>query len=712
MRFYTLIFILVCMACSQYSTKRSSKKWHDFNAKYNAYLQAKDNLKVAEASILAQYKDNYSELLPILIPLDSNTSKVASKELEAILKKGSLIADKHQNSKFLGDAYNLIAKARLYKGDYINAIETYKYVNSEATEWYQKHEALVMLMRAYMENNDTPTALRVGEILAEQDLNKANSLNFYLNKAHIHQQQGEYKLSVQIVEQALPLMKKGPQKARLHFVAGQLYNLLDDVRNSSVHYKAVHKNNPNYDLAFYSELNKSMYSTGSDMIANFEKLVKDRKNVDLLDKLYYSMALLYEKAGNVNEAMASLSKATKAQSQGTQNKASAYLKMGDISYFRLQKYNDAKAYYDSALVLMPSTSAGFEDIANRKRALDEYAAEQNIIKTEDSLQHMAAMDSLSLEAYLDKAIKEKLEYEKKAVDAAKKLNQAQAKAAQIAAGNVTGGDPTKRWYFYNENALMTGRIEFMQRWGQRKLEDHWRRQVKDLVSFEPVAATQPMADSTKADAEVDVSRIDELKTAIKVKLPKNAQDLKASKNRQAVAYFNVGKIYRLFLLENEKAKQAFHKHLDINPNLDQAPEAMYYLALIDEGTAQADYWKKELNARYPTSFFTRKLNRGKENLSKGDEDKAAVAYNTAYKLYDANDLERAMQMSDEALKLYPGSNFEDKLAFLKILIFSKTREKEKYALALDEFLLSHNKSTLMPLAKEMRDTLAKTDSNK
>jgi tetratricopeptide (TPR) repeat protein len=707
-----LLLIFLTTACSQYSYRRSSVNWHNFNAKYNAYLQAKDNLDIAESTILTQYKDNYAEALPVLIPLDSNSSKVASKEIEAVLKKASLIADKHQNSKYMGAAYNLLGRARLLKGDYLNAIETFKYVNSEATKLNQKHEALTLLMRTYEATNDDATALRVGEIIAQQELNKKNSINFYLVKAQIHQKTGDYKTAAQILNETLPLMKKGPQKARLHFVAGQLFDKVGDTRQAAANYRLVLNNKPNYDLQFYSQLNKMMYSTGSNMKDEFEKMIKDRKNIDLQDKLYYSLALVEEKEGNLDNAIANLEKATKATGQGTQNKSAAYQKLGDIHYFRLQKYEKANAYYDSTLVMLTPTSQEYAEIANRKRALDEFALHKGIINTEDSLQRMAKMDSATLDVFLKENITKQLKQEAKAIQDAQKANEALKKQQAQNTSTTMAGDPNKRWYFYNENMLMTGRIEFTQRWGQRKLEDHWRRQTKDMIMFINNDSEQKKADSSLVTNEIDEEQIEEKIKNIKSKIPKTAAELEQSVTRQAMAYFNIGKVYHLFLLEKDNAKKSFLKMLEIKPNLEQVPEAMYYLALIGQGTDQYEYWKTQMNTKYSDSFYTRKLNRGNENLSKNEENKAAEAYNEAYLAYTEGRYGQSQDIVANALKNYPGSNIEDKFAFLKILILGKLKDKENYTLAIDNFVAMYVKSDLMALAKEMKNTMNNVETNK
>lgn len=710
-----LLFLGFTFSCSQHSTKTRSKIWHNFNAKYNAYLQAKDKLKEAELLINSQHKDNYSEIIPILVPLDSIAAKGVTAELDAVIKKSSLIAEKHQNSHYLGDSYNLIGKARLYKGDYLNAIETFKYVNSEATDENQKHAAMILLMRAYQESGDESTALRVAEILKEQDLNKQNSRDFYLVKAYIHQLQSEYPLSTAILEEALPLMKKGEQKARVHFAAGQMYEKLGDTRNASTHYRAVLKNKPPYDLAFYSELNKMMFSPGASMQQTFTKLSKDRKNIDLLDKLYFSMALIEEKKGDLTKAIEYLEKASKAVSQGNQNVAMAYLKLGDINYFRFQNYEKSKAYYDSALVILPPNSKEFSKIADRKRALDDFSIQINKLRTEDSLQKMAKMSDETLDAFLTENIKRNLDKEKAAIEAAKKASQAVAnQAAKL--GAATGGNPTSNWYLYNEASLMTGRIEFTQKWGQRKNEDNWRRNTKDNLSFASNTSpnlTDSLALANAPEADTDNNKIDQLKKEIIAKIPKSEKDFLASQKRQEEAYFNLGKIYKLYLLENQNSIDSFEKLLQINPKTEYAAESMYYLYLLNEGTPKEDFWKNELNAKFANSYFARRINRGKENLTKDDETKAKEIYSYAYSNFENGKYSIALNTVDEALKDYPGSILEDKFAFLKVLLYAKMQSKENYLAALDEFLNGHTKSALIPIAKEMKSALEpKKEENK
>ncbi len=62
------------------------------------------------------------------------------------------------------------------------------------------------------------------------------------------------------------------------------------------------------------------------------------------------------------------------------------------------------------------------------------------------------------------------------------------------------------WYFYNQSALTFGRTEFRRRWGDRRLEDNWRRSNKARAAFTaPTAAEngeeQQTGDSTATAPE-------------------------------------------------------------------------------------------------------------------------------------------------------------------------------------------------------------------
>lgn len=143
-------------SCSQYSQKPMSVAYHNFAANYNAYFLAKANMDSAEAGITRAYKENPNQLLPILFPIDTNLAKPFRPNLDLVVKNASIIAEKHQNSKWLDNSYTLLGKARMYLGQWDDGIEALRYVLAKSEDEKDKNDALIFLMRAYVEKKTIP----------------------------------------------------------------------------------------------------------------------------------------------------------------------------------------------------------------------------------------------------------------------------------------------------------------------------------------------------------------------------------------------------------------------------------------------------------------------------------------------------------------------------------------------------------------------------
>ncbi len=128
------------------------------NSRYNALLIAREDLDVAQEHLVKNYRENYEQELPVFRPIDSTRLDTAKLFLVDAIKKASIIAEKHSNSKYLDEAYLLIGEARIYKGEFENAIETYKYLNTVAASEDKKTMSMVQMLRTYIEIGDKKNA--------------------------------------------------------------------------------------------------------------------------------------------------------------------------------------------------------------------------------------------------------------------------------------------------------------------------------------------------------------------------------------------------------------------------------------------------------------------------------------------------------------------------------------------------------------------------
>jgi tetratricopeptide (TPR) repeat protein len=709
-------------ACSQYSSSPGSVAFHNLTAKYNAYYIARLETELAERAMHKAYQDNYNQLLPIVTPLDSTLGMSVRPQLENAIKKASIVAERHQNSKWLDDSYTLIGKNRLYLGQYDDGVEALRYVFANGRDEDDKNTALIWLMRAYTQKGDYDNALDVGEYLRQQSLTKEATRNFYLAKAAIHQQQGEYLTAVAILEQAFPLLKRSPEKARLHYVAGQLYDRIGQYALAADHYRDVGKNRPTYDLSFYASMNSLQNRVLLDPkvdLSNvgFDKMLRDRKNNDLRDRIYYTMGLLAERRGRYPDAIGYLQKSVQVARANPEQIPYTYLELARINYDRLENYEIAQAYYDSALVTLPQQAEQYKIVSDRKKALDEFVTQLAIVRTEDSLQALAQMNPAALERKLDAIIEGEEEEKRQLLLKAQEALAASSRpsASDIGTPFISGNE--RRWELYDPTLVNQGRVEFRRLWGNRTLEDNWRRANKENASFtagtqnaDLKAAVVPEKNDLSLQPETTMTKGSEAWVARRDELRKNVpiteMALSSSEKREEDALYRLGKIYRFDLKESDKAVTTFTRLLNDFPKTAYREEIYYLIYLSqEESNKNRPLWKEKLLAEFPNSSYARLLNQ--DRLSSNDSGNspaagsAAKTYDTIYKLYTSGNFSEALAQAENALAVYQSNPLIDKFALLRIFLIGKVQGRDAYLQAINEFIRLYPESSLLPRVQEM-----------
>ncbi|MFC5409675.1 tetratricopeptide repeat protein [Larkinella bovis] len=692
--------------CSQYSSKKLPVAYHDLNAHYNAYVIARDRIREVERYRLKTFQENYNQPLPILLPLDSTKLEPVRAQLEDAIKKASLVAERHQNSKWLDNSYILLGTARLYRQDYANAIEVFKYINTKGESDEEKHEALILLMRTYIETGDYTNGLSVAEYLRAQPLNNVNTRNYYLTKAYLHQKRQEYAVSAALLDATFPFLKKGESTARLHLIAGQMYDLIGKPEQALAHYQKVARNRPNYEQSFYA----TIYSIQGGRTSNerFSRMLNDRKNNDLRDKIYYTMGLLEARAGRYPKAIEYWKKSIRETTTNTTQIPYTYQEMGKLYFEKVQDFPTAKAYYDSALALLPQQSADYKALAARKIYLDEFVDHQSTIQTEDSLQKLAQLNPAALDRHLNEAIDRKLKQQQEL------LAKAQAIAAQAANRPATTSDipADQRWVLYNPLLITQGRAEFTQKWGNRALEDNWRRSQKEtsaqLAQADATPQTapglSPNVQQGSVPAALSEAERKAQKDALYATIPFSPEALQRSNQRLENAYYHLGKLYKFQFNQPEKSISTFETLLNRYPNTTVKPEIYYLLMVSNDQLNRPSGWKDKLLAEYPTSSYARQIGKTGTNATPTATGESAAnrTYTEIYDLYKANNLTEALSRAEAAMSSLTGSLIEDKMALLRVILIGKVRGVDPYRQALIEFIRDYPTSPLLPRVREMQ----------
>lgn len=719
-------FAAFISGCSQYSTGRLSVGYHNLNAKFNAYVIARDKMREAEIAMRKNRKEDYNQILPLLSPLDSLEAQPVGDLLQDVIKKASLVPDRHQNSKWVDNAYVLIGKARLYKGQFTDGIETLRFVNAKGRDEEDKHEGLIWLMRAYVETKDYNSALSVAEYLRSQPLNDKNTRDYYLVKAYLHQQKQEYTLSLAILEETFDLLPKGEETARIHFSAAQMYDLLEKPQVANAHYNEVFRNRPSYDLSFFANMN----SLQNDALTNanvsteggFKRMLNDRKNSDLRDRLYYSMGVIETRKKNYPASIRFFEESVRQTTTNTTQVPYTYLEMAKVYYDKLQNYELAKAYFDSSLALLPKNSPQFQKITERKDVLDEFVKQLTTIRTEDSLQRLSQMNPATLDKFLDGVIEKEQEVRERKIKEAQMLVE-QARNLNANALSSFNGDPADRFILSDPVAMSQGKVEFRQRWGNRQLEDDWRRSSKvaallsqsdNISPVPPGQRTSTAASGSDAPALTkDSPEWKSRKDALYRNIPLRKQELDASNQRMEDAYYKLGKIYKFSLIEPDNAIKTFLTTLERFPSTNYKPE-IYYLLFLTDQKGNQESWKAKLLAEFPNSSYTRLLTKTNGSIAATGnlELEALKDYEKILALYQNANFSEAFAQLEMAMVTYSGSKVEDKYALLRIYLLGKIQGREAYLKALNSFIKDYPTSPLLPRVREVLEAQQSTSIKK
>ena len=698
-----------------------SSAYNNLTAHYNAYWIASEQIKEIEQSLFDKYDWNYNEILPIYVPFDSTDAVGIHDMTQDCLKKASLAIQFHPESKWEYPSYILAGRARFYNLEFTDAIEAFKYVNTKSRNKNVRHEALVQLIRTFTKYREYSNAQAVINYLSKEVMNNRNQLAFYMNQAYFYQENENFELLVQKLTKAEEIFPKNKDRSRIQFIIGQVYQKLGYDSSAFHYYEKSLKNNPSYELSFYTKLNLAQVtelSEGRDVKTirkYFKKLLSDRKNFEYYDKIYFEMALFEEKNGNLSDAIDHFITSVRVSEKNARQKGLSYLNLGRIHYDTLKNFERAKSYYDSAVQILPKDEKNFEVIQERQEILTDFVKYVTTVRENDSLLNLSALPLDSLQALvMQLVVKDSIELVEKQLVVQKAQQIRSQRKNQISGEEDNlislGGGVNGSFYFDNVNAVSSGFINFQRTWGKIELEDHWRRSRKIINTLAENTLNEDPEEEDSLELKVNDEKSFSVANKTNLMLSSVPQTNEAKdKLRQEIlhALYEIGNIYNFRLLEKENAISTFEDLLSRFPSSEYEAEVLYQLHLLQKGVVarQADVLANRLVKEYPESIYAKLI----QNPNFKEESFAATiqlqtVYKTAYALYKESDFSESVRLIDSVLAIYPENEFSDNLIFLRALNSGQMEGSYKYQLALTQFIRNHPESELSDYAKSLVNT--------
>jgi tetratricopeptide (TPR) repeat protein len=210
-----LLAMLVWSGCSIEQNTVTASVYHNLTAHYNGFYYAREKTREVEKVVLKSLDDDHNQILRLFPKLDTTLAKTYSKDTDEIIKMASISIQRHPNSRWVDDNYVQVGLARLYASDFVNAIQTFKFVNTKSRDPYMRHVALIHLMRTFIEQGEFDKAGEVFHFLEKEKLERTNQKKLYLEKAYFYQLRNDYDNMVRNLTKADSLLKRKDRKGRI-----------------------------------------------------------------------------------------------------------------------------------------------------------------------------------------------------------------------------------------------------------------------------------------------------------------------------------------------------------------------------------------------------------------------------------------------------------------------------------------------------------------
>jgi tetratricopeptide (TPR) repeat protein len=707
-----------------------NRQFHNVTAHYNGYYWARENIKEGLDKIQRATADDFGKLIPLFVYGDEKTVKNSNSYFDKALEKESRVIKYHSMNikgkeycKWIPANYLVLGEAHFYKKEYYDAIDVFEFIVRSYPKTQVKYQALLWLIRTYNAQNSVLNTQATIDLLDnDKAFPKKFTGEFAALQADYYLMMDNYDKAVQELKKAIPLTHNKKQKARFIYVLAQIEEMKGNTKQATQYYEEVARLHPPYDMYFSSKIKRAMtVQGGSDATQKvkkeLKKMLRDEKNFDFRDQIYYAMAEIATKEHDTVQALKFLKASTAASAQNTRQRGMSFLREGDI-YFQQMDYQNAQAYYDSAVGYLPKDFKDYDFIVNKKNSLNGLVKNLKIISNEDSLLKVAALDSNKRNALIKKIIADLTAKEKKEEEEKKLAAQQQQSNTNGSSGTSNGSTGTTNagaWYFYNSSSISFGFADFAKKWGPRQLEDNWRRSNKEAVIPENVEVNNTKVDTSK-NKKTELA--DNKKPGYYLKdIPFTEEAKEDARTKIIEAYNNVGGIYKEQLRNYDRSIETFetlNRRYPGNKYELQNYYQLYRLFLLKKNQKQTDYYKNLILTKYPDTEFAKIIKNPDYNKElQASKNVVEKYYTETFDAYNAGRYNDVLAMVTQADSLYGGSDLMPKFALLRAYSIGRTQSIQDYENALTKIIIKYPKdAATKKRAQELIDEIKRFKSGK
>lgn len=738
--FFALVGI-VCLAsgCSTQKNTAASRAFHQTKVKYNIFFNGNIAFEEGQTAIIKAHEDDFSAVIPLYPVSDHKAAEASASQMNKTIEKCrkciklhsikakpkpdpkkrndpkyKLWLEQEEFNNQMGNVWIRLGEAEFSKGDFLGSIGTFTYIINH----YKNDPDIIArcqlwIARAYAEMGWQYEAEDVLEKVNVDALDRRHASQYAVAKADVLLKGKQYHEAIPFVKLAIPNEKRKVHRPRFYYVLAQLYQLEHKNKEAAAAYSRCIKLAPAPAMDFNARINRAMLE-GRSSVKMLKKMAKLSKYKEQLDCIYGAIGNIYLAAGDTAQALENYQLAIEKSTNAGPDKAAVLITAGDIYYDR-RDYPAAQPCYNEAITIISAEHEDYDRLRKRSETLDELIVEYNTVLLQDSLQHLASLPEEEQRKIVDQIIADLIKAEEEAAEQ-ELIAQREAENEGLQSVDTRnmlggGGGAAAEWYFYNPQLIRSGKQAFTKQWGNRPLEDNWRRLSKSVsATFNESADESDLAtlDSIPTDSTATVAPLetDNHKPEYYLQqIPKTPEDIALSDSLIADALYNLIYIYQDKVGDQQLADETFAEFECRFPN-DKRLVDLYYMrylrALKEDNNADAERYRQTIIARWPESDQARIVSQPDyfDRLRRMAQEQDSLYENT-YNAYRRSDFSSVKSGKRYAEENFPLSPLMPRFLFLNAVAVARTEGQEPFIAELKDMVARYPESELSAMAKDM-----------
>ena len=318
-------------SCSTKKNTFTRRTFHNLTTHYNVYWNGNESFKQGVSDLNAAIRDNYNKILPVFNYGTPEEAKKVSTRMDRAIEKATIGIRRHsmvfkskEYNKWIDDCFMLIGKAQFYKQDYNSARRTFEQVMTEYAGKLVYYEALLWVVQCNLQQKKfEETLVKLEEL---DGLATKEPVPFRVKKmmpliyADYYLKMNNFGAARSALQQGIELNTSSKVRVRLNYILAQIYQQEKNYSMATEYFTKVIKGPASFEMAFNARISmaKSFDIYGGNKAGlekELRKMLKDAKNKDFRDQIYYALAELSQLDHNDTLTMNYLKKSVATSTQ-------------------------------------------------------------------------------------------------------------------------------------------------------------------------------------------------------------------------------------------------------------------------------------------------------------------------------------------------------------------------------------------------------------